>query len=118
MSSFEMSPGIVCDDGTVLGRMSDVELFQAWDVQTDEIMLTPEIDGIGEKTPMFSQEKQEKIRKNNSGGRLWKILRKGQKQIASEREAERKRIVKHRVEVMTLAQELGVLIPLDEEGDD
>lgn len=118
MSSFQLSPGIVCEDGTVLGRISDIELFESFEVQTDKTLLSPEIDGVESKFPMFSESKQKEMRANNTGGRLWKISRKGQKQIASEREAERKRIVKHRVEVMTLAQELGVLIPLDEEGDD
>lgn len=113
-----MSPGIVCEDGTVLGRMSDVELFQAWDVQTDKIMLTPEIDGIGGKTPMFNESEQKNIRKNNTGGRLWKVSRKGKAQIAKELEASKRRNMKHRIEVMTLAYELGVLLPTDGEDDE
>jgi len=109
MASFTMSPGIVCQDGTVLGRISDIELFESFEVQTDKTLLSPEIDGLSAKVPMFSEEKQKEMRANNGGGRLWMMKRKGKAQIKSEMEAARKRVVKHRVEVMSLAFELGLM---------
>lgn len=115
MSSFQMCPGIVCEDGTVLGRISDIELFESFEVQTDKILLSPEIDGVSAKVPMFSQSQQKDMRANNTGGRLWAVRRKGKAQIAREMEAARKRTIKHRVEVMSLAHEFGLL--LESEGD-
>ena len=116
MSSFTMCPGITLEDGTVLGRISDVELFESFELQTDKILLSPEIDGVSAKSPMFSELEQKNMRANNTGGRLWAVRRKGKAQIAKEMEAERKRIVKHRVEVMSLAHEFGLL--LESEGAD
>lgn len=118
MSSFEMSPGIVCQDGTVLGRVSDIELFESFEVQTDKTMLSPEIDGVASKLPLFSESKQKEMRGNNTGGRLWKVSRKGKAQIAKELEANRKRIIKHRVEVMSIANEFGLLLENDDSGED
>jgi hypothetical protein len=108
MSSFAISPGIVLEDGTVLGRISDIDLFESFEVQTDKTMLSPEIDGVASKLPLFSESKQKEMRANNTGGRLWSVKRKGKAQVARENEARRQREVKLRTEVMAEAFTLGV----------
>lgn len=99
-----ISPGIRLDDGTVLGRIEDIELFRDFAVQCDETKQDGEF--------IFSQEQRKKIARDNNGGRLWEVNRKGKGTIAKQDEAMRRRTVKLRTEVYTLANELGLM------GDD
>ena len=118
MSAYTISPGIVCEDGTILGRVSDIELFESFEVQTDQMMVSPEIDGVDSVRHLFSQEQRQKMLSSNLGGKLWRVGKKSKGQIAKELAADRARNMKHRVEVYRDAQEFGVLLPNDEpEGD-
>lgn len=99
-----ISPGIRLDDGTILGRIEDIELFQDFVVQCDEMKHDGEF--------IFTTEQRKKIARDNNGGRLWEVNRKSTRTIAKQDDAMRKRVVKLRTEVYTLANELGLM------GDD
>lgn len=113
--SYQMSPGIVCENGQVLGRMTDLELFQSFSVDMSAIRLTPEIDGVESPQYQLGEESRRKIAKRGLG--LWRTHNKGIGQLEKEKRERENRIKKHRIEVMAEAHELGILLPPDE-GDE
>lgn len=99
--SATISPGITLEDGTILGRVEDIELFRDFAVQCDETKQDGEF--------IFSPEQRKQMARDNNGGRLWEVNRKGKATIAKHDEAMRKRTTKLRTEVYALAHELGLM---------
>ena len=102
--SYQISPGIVCENGMVLGRISDIELFDSFYVQTDQTRLNPENDSV-ESTYLFDKETRKRLASDSNGGRLWETNRKGKKRIQQEENKRIEREKKLRVEVMREAME-------------
>lgn len=118
MSAYTISPGIALEDGTILGRISDLELFDSFSIETDKMMVSPEIDGVDSVRHLFTKEQRQKMLSSNLDGKLWRIQRKGRQQIQAEQIAERRRNMKHRIEVYAEAQEFGILLPKESEDDE